>query len=70
MNCGHGRRARRRVIVVGRPIPGDVQTAPCPVCRSFHTIAHLVKGDLLFRGCHTCGHVWDDVRHIDVKVRG
>ncbi len=70
MTCACGR--HRRVHVPRTVITGDVQTAPCPnpACRSFDTFAHLFRGDVLFRGCKTCGHVWDDVRHIPVKVRG
>ncbi len=66
--CARGRHRRARAPRQGAT--GDVQSAPCPVCRSFHTLAHLVRGEVLFRGCHTCGHVWDDVRHIEVRKIG
>lgn len=40
----------------------EVQTAPCPECKSFCTRAYFsqpVPGALIHRGCLTCGHTWD-----------
>ncbi|OFW05676.1 MAG: hypothetical protein A3H96_11490 [Acidobacteria bacterium RIFCSPLOWO2_02_FULL_67_36] len=47
---------------------GGVQTAPCPMCRSFHTRAFLKDGVVLSRGCLTCGHEWDQAGQAGAEV--